>query len=94
MNLLKPLRVLYLTWLGSDKNWIELKYSRFLGGAVLGAFLVVLPLLYSGIDSWAQLMPLQLSLCMFVVVACGILTTKLGGRFYDAVMKGFGTSGF
>ncbi len=93
-TLLKSLHILYLRFLGAEKDWGSSVYARFFGGVILGGFLVLLPLLYSDIDSWSQLTNLQLGLGVFVVATCGLLTAKLGESFFDAVMKGFGNSGF
>lgn len=93
-NPLKSFRLLYVSSLGADRKWVGSVYARFLGGVVLGSFLVLLPLLYSDIDSLFQLTALQVGLSLFVILACGTLTAKLGEPFLDAVMKGFGNSGF
>lgn len=76
-----------------NKNWVNAGYVKFLGGALLGGFLVLVPLLYADIHSLAQLTTLQLSLSLLVVLICGILTVKLGERFFDAVMTGLGNTG-
>ncbi|NEQ49298.1 MAG: hypothetical protein F6K11_04075 [Leptolyngbya sp. SIO3F4] len=93
-NPLDSLHIRYLKFLGADRNWTSSVYIKFLGGSVLGGFLVFLPLLYSEIGSWSQLTNLQIGLAMLVVLTCGSLTAKLGERFFDSVMKGFGNSGF
>ncbi|MBT9314278.1 hypothetical protein [Leptothoe spongobia] len=92
-NLFESLHLFYLRFLGADKNWVNSVYTKFLGGAVLGSFFVLLPLLYSDIHSLGQLTYLQLGLGLLIVLTCGIFTAKLGEQFFDAVMKGFGNSG-
>lgn len=92
-NLFKPLNGLYLKFWGADKNWVNAGVVKFLGGAALGGFFILVPLLYADIHSLSQLTPLQLGLSLFVVVTCGTLTVKLGERFFDAVMKGLGNTG-
>lgn len=68
--------------------------GRFLAGAILGSFLVLLPLLYSEIGNWHEIRGFQLGLIVFVVTSCGLLSVKLGEQFIEAVMNGFGNSGF
>lgn len=80
--------------LETNKTWIDSPYIRFLGGAFLGSFLILLPLLYSDIHSLAQVTGLQLGLAVLVMLTCGTLAAKLGLQFIDAVMKGLDNSGF
>lgn len=93
-NWLESLHILYLKFLGTDKNWVDSVYVRFFEGAILGGCLFLLPLLYSEVYSLGHLTKLQLGLSLAVVLTCGVLTVKLGDKFFDAVMKGFGNSEF
>ncbi|NEP58667.1 MAG: hypothetical protein F6K31_16895 [Symploca sp. SIO2G7] len=76
------------------KNRVDFVYTNFLGGATLGSFLILLPLLYSDIDSFEQITGIQICLGLLVILSCGFLTAKLGRQFVDTVMKGIENAGF
>lgn len=78
----------------TDETKVVSPYLSFLGGATLGVFLILLPILYSTIGSWQEMTTLQLGLGIFLVTGCGLLAIKLGTQFIDAVMKVFENSGF
>jgi hypothetical protein len=57
---------------------------RFLGGAALGAFVVMIPLSYgASID----LNLFQVSVVSLLVISCGLLSSLWGEKFIDAVMQ-------
>ncbi|MGB3238626.1 MAG: hypothetical protein WBB29_10035 [Geitlerinemataceae cyanobacterium] len=64
---------------------------RFLGGAALGAFLVLIPLLYSLPIHWNLW---QIGLVLLLPLSCGLLSSFVGKGFIDAVMRSFESSGF
>ena len=84
---------LYIKFLSADTGWINSMYAKIIGGMVLGGILVLIPLLYSGIESVEQLSSLQLCLIFLVMQTCITLTVKLGDRFVDAIAKGLGNIG-
>jgi hypothetical protein len=64
---------------------------RFLGGAVLGAFVVAIPILYgSSID----LSLVQVSIASVLVISCGLLSSVWGEKFVDIVMRMLDGTGF
>ena len=74
----------------TDETKVVSPYIKFFAGAASGSFLVLLPLLYSEIGSWHEITGAQLGLILFVVVSCGLLSIRLGAKFIEAVMNGFG----
>ncbi|MEM7793405.1 MAG: hypothetical protein AAF579_03010 [Cyanobacteria bacterium P01_C01_bin.118] len=92
-NWLQSLNASFSRFLETNTNWANAGYVKFLGGAALGGFFVLVPLLYADIHSLAQLTSLQLGLSLLVVLTCGVLTAKLGEQFVDTVMKGLGNTG-
>lgn len=78
----------------TDQLCIRVLCVKFLGGAALGAFLILLPILYSDIHSLAQLTNLQLGFGGVIVLSCGCLTLKWGTQVIDAVMAGLENAGF
>jgi hypothetical protein len=57
---------------------------RFLGGAALGAFVVIIPISYgSSID----LNLVQISIAFSLIISCGLLSSVWGDKFIDAVMR-------
>ncbi|MEM9805026.1 MAG: hypothetical protein AAF959_07075 [Cyanobacteria bacterium P01_D01_bin.56] len=85
---------LYIKFLSTDTSWTSSIYAKVLGGTVLGGLLVLIPVLYAGVDSVEQLSSVQLCLILLVMQACIILTVKLGDKFADAIAKGLDNSGF
>ncbi|MEC5031302.1 MAG: hypothetical protein SAL07_15495 [Oscillatoria sp. PMC 1051.18] len=57
---------------------------RFLGGAALAAFLIFIPVSLGGRIDWNLL---QISIALFLVIGCGLLSTFFGKRFINAVMS-------
>jgi ABC-type antimicrobial peptide transport system permease subunit len=63
---------------------------RFLGGAALGAFVVIIPISYgSSID----LNLIQISIALLLMVSCGLLSSVWGEKFIDTVMRVLNFSG-
>jgi hypothetical protein len=57
---------------------------RFLGGAALGAFVVIIPISYgSSID----LNLVQVGIASLLVISSGLLSSIWGEKFIDAVMQ-------
>jgi hypothetical protein len=57
---------------------------RFFGGAVLGAFVVIIPISYgSSID----LNLVQIGIAFSLIISCGLLSSVWGDKFIDAVMR-------
>jgi hypothetical protein len=75
--------------MNSEKNdrkqhsGVKLIY-RFLGGAALGAFLVIIPVSYSSSIDWGLA---QIGLASFMVILCGLLSSIWGGKFVDMVAR-------
>jgi hypothetical protein len=64
---------------------------RFLGGAVLGAFLILIAISYSSSIHWNLW---QIGLVSLVPLSCGLLSSFVGKGFIDAVMRSFESSSF
>lgn len=64
---------------------------RFLGGAALGGFLVLIPISYSSPIHWNLF---QITLVFLLILACGLLSSVLGKGFIDVVMRSFESSSF
>ncbi len=62
---------------------------RFVGGAALGAFMVLIPYLLSSIE----LNLLNIGIATLLVVSCGLLSSLLGKRFIEALMRSLESSG-
>ncbi|MBX9254190.1 hypothetical protein H1Q63_09565 [Desmonostoc muscorum CCALA 125] len=57
---------------------------RFLGGAALGAFVVIIPISYgSSID----LNLVQIGIAFSLIISCGLLSSVWGDKFLDAVTR-------
>jgi hypothetical protein len=57
---------------------------RFLGGAALGAFVVIIPISYgSSID----LNLVQIGIAFSLIISCGLLSSVWGDKFIDAVTR-------
>jgi hypothetical protein len=73
----------------SKDSDLKLRFSakliyRFLGGAALGAFLVIIPISYgSSID----LNLVQVGIASLLIICCGLLASVWGEKFIDAVMQ-------
>lgn len=87
------IETLYIKFLSTDTSWTSSIYTKVLGGLALGAMVVLVPLLYSGINSVEQLSSLQLCLIFLVIEVCIVVTAKLGDRFVDAITKILNDSG-
>ena len=57
---------------------------RFLGGAALGAFIVMIPISYG---SEVDLSLVQVTIASLMVLTCGVLSSLWGEKFMDAVMQ-------
>jgi hypothetical protein len=62
---------------------------RFLGGAALGTFMVVIPYLLSSIE----LNLLNIVIATLLVVSCGLLSSLFGKRFIAALIWSLESSG-
>jgi hypothetical protein len=62
---------------------------RFLGGAALGTFMVVIPYLLSSIE----LNLLNIVIATLLVVSCGLLSSLFGKRFIAALIRSLESSG-
>jgi hypothetical protein len=58
---------------------------RFLMGALLGAFVIVIPI--SAYGSFADLGLVQVGFSSLLVISFGLLSSVWGKRFIDAVME-------
>ncbi|PSB32948.1 hypothetical protein [Stenomitos frigidus] len=57
---------------------------RFLGGAALGAFIVIIPISYG---SSLELNFAQVTIASLMILSCGLLTSLWGEKFIDAVAQ-------
>jgi len=62
---------------------------RFLGGAALGTFMVVIPYLLSSIEFNL----LNIGIATLLVVSCGLLSSLFGKRFIAALIRSLESSG-
>ncbi|MBW4649926.1 MAG: TIGR02186 family protein [Kastovskya adunca ATA6-11-RM4] len=62
---------------------------RFLGGAALGTFMVLIPYLLSS----TELNLLNIGIAALLVVSCGLLSSLLGKRFIEALIRSLESSG-
>jgi hypothetical protein len=62
---------------------------RFLGGAALGTFMVVIPYLLSK----RELNLLNIGIATLLVVSCGLLSSLWGKRFIAALIRSLESSG-
>ncbi len=57
--------------------------SRFLGGAALGTFAILIPISYT----WPMdLNPVNIGFALLLVISCGLLSSIWGGKFIEAAM--------
>ncbi len=66
------------------QNTIAKVIYRFLGGAALGAFMVIIPISYG---SSLDLNLVQVGVISLLVVSCGLLSSIWGEKFIDQVMQ-------
>jgi ABC-type bacteriocin/lantibiotic exporter with double-glycine peptidase domain len=64
---------------------------RFLGGAALGLFVVIIPISYASFIDWNLL---QVSIASLLVISCGLLSSIWGEKFIDAVTRVLDSCGF
>jgi hypothetical protein len=57
---------------------------RFVGGATLGVFVVIIPISYG---SSLDLNLLQVGIASLLVISCGLLSSVWGEKFIDAVTR-------
>lgn len=62
---------------------------RFLGGSALGLFMVIIPFLLSSVE----LNLLTIGAASLLVVSCGLLSSLLGTRFINALIRSLESSG-
>ncbi|MEM9449814.1 MAG: hypothetical protein AAGA75_14900 [Cyanobacteria bacterium P01_E01_bin.6] len=62
---------------------------RFLGGAVLGAFMVLVPYWLAPID----VTPLSIGVGSALVITCGLLSVRFGKQFFETLANLLGASG-
>ena len=62
---------------------------RFLGGAALGTFMVVIPYFLSSIE----LNFLNIGIATLLVVLCGLLSSWIGKRFIAVLIRSLESSG-
>jgi hypothetical protein len=62
---------------------------RFLRGAALGTFMVVIPYLLSSIELNLQ----NIGIATLLVVSCGLLSSLFGKRFIAALIRSLESSG-
>jgi hypothetical protein len=58
-------------------------FYRFLGGAAIGALLVIIPTSYGSFD----IGPVQIGFASLMVISCGLLGSVLGKKFIDAMLQ-------
>lgn len=62
---------------------------RFLGGAALGVFMVLIPFLLSSVElNW-----LTVGVASLLVALCGVLASLFGTRFINALVRSLESSG-
>ena len=57
--------------------------SRFLGGAALGTFAILIPISYS---LPMDLNPVNIGFALLLVISCGLLSSIWGGKFIEGAM--------
>ncbi len=57
---------------------------RFIGGAALGAFIVIIPISYG---ASTDLNLIQVGVASLLVISCGLLSSVWGEKFIDTVMR-------
>lgn len=63
---------------------------KFVGGATLGAFMVIIPILYGASP---DLSLFQVCIALLLIISSGLLSSIWGNKFIDAVMGVFNSSG-
>lgn len=63
---------------------------RFLGGAVLGVLVVLIPITYGTFNNWSSG---QVGIASFLVILCGLLSIVWGEKFIDMVMRMLNATG-
>ncbi len=71
-----------------DKHSAANVVYRFLGGAALGTFMVLIPYLLSSIE----LNLLNIGIAILLVVSCGLLSTLFGNKFIEALIRSLESS--
>jgi ribosome biogenesis protein Tsr3 len=66
-----------------QRNGAKVIY-RFLGGAALGAFVVIIPISYG---SSMDLNLVQVGIASLLIISSGLLSSIWGEKFIDAVMQ-------
>ncbi|HEY9824918.1 MAG TPA: hypothetical protein V6D19_05685 [Stenomitos sp.] len=63
---------------------------RFLGGAVLGVLVVLIPITYGTFNNWSSG---HVGIALFLVILCGLLSIAWGDKFIDMVMRMLNATG-
>lgn len=64
--------------------------DRFLGGAALGTLVVLIPITYGTFGDWGLA---QVGAASLLVILCGLLSTLVGEKFTDVVMRMLNNTG-
>jgi uncharacterized membrane protein len=86
LSIFRILKELFMT--SKETNPKQLSVTkviyRFLGGAALGAFVVIIPISYG---SSVDLNLIQVTVISFIIISCGLLSSIWGEKFIDTVMQ-------
>lgn len=58
--------------------------SRFLGGALLGMLILLIPFTYGEFNDFGLV---QVGVAFVLIISCGLLTVLWGEKFIDTVMR-------
>ncbi|MBD2356872.1 hypothetical protein H6G41_19950 [Tolypothrix sp. FACHB-123] len=75
----------------TEKHSLPQRIYRFLGGAALGLFVVIIPISYASSIDWNLL---QVSIASLLVISSGLLSSIWGEKFIDAVTRVLDSCGF
>jgi hypothetical protein len=59
-------------------------WSRFLGGAAIGAFVVMVPMSFI---AWRDLSSVQIGIATLIIISSGLLSSFFGKKFVDGMMQ-------
>lgn len=63
---------------------------RFLGGAVLGILILLIPITYGEFNNFGLV---QVSVAFVLMISCGLLSVSWGKKFTDTVMRMLNSTG-
>ena len=75
---------------GSKERPMMKAIYRFLGGSVLGGFILTIPIIYGAAIDFGLV---QVSVASILVIGCGLLSIAGGEKFIDTVMRMLNNTG-